>query len=136
VNVGAALKEAAQGILDPSKTARKVVKLAKAVHGNSKASSKLHHRYVIKDKETGEVQKTGISGQDLNNNGSSPRANKQVNQMNKDAGSDRFEATVEEKNIPGRKAALDSEQAATNRLANEGHKLPAQCRPRATEQNC
>ena len=56
------------------------------VHGNSKLSAKPQHGYEIYNTETGDVVKTGISGQKLNLNGTSPRANSQVNKLNKSAG--------------------------------------------------
>lgn len=103
---------------------------AKATHGNSKASTKSQHRYEIRDKTTGDVKKTGISGQGLNKDGSSPRANSQVNSLNKTEGTDKYEASVKETDIPGREAALNSEQAATNQLKADGHSLRLQCRPK------
>lgn len=99
-------------------------------HGNSKLSKKPQHRYEIRDKTTGDVKKTGISGQKLNKDGSSPRANSQVNSLNKTENTDKYEASVKETNIPGRQAALNSEQAATNRLDAEGHSLARQCKPK------
>ncbi|MDO8336419.1 MAG: RHS repeat-associated core domain-containing protein, partial [Candidatus Saccharibacteria bacterium] len=38
-------------------------KAMSGTHGNSKASTKMQHRYEISDKKTGDVAKTGISGQ-------------------------------------------------------------------------
>jgi hypothetical protein len=100
-----------------------------AVHGNAKASTIPQHRYEISDK-SGDVVKTGISGQPLNKDGTSPRANRQVNQLNKSEGEGSYSATVKESNMPGRKAALDAEQAATNRLHREGNTLRLQKRPK------
>jgi len=102
---------------------------AEEVHGNSNASTKPQHRYEIVETATGDVGKTGISGQPLNANGTSPRANSQVNALNKAAGNNKWSANILEQNIPGRAAAKASEQAATNQLAREGnslslHKLP------------
>jgi len=56
------------------------------VHGNSKLSTKPQHGYEIYNTETGDVVKTGISGQKLNLNGTSPRANSQVNKLNTSIG--------------------------------------------------
>ncbi len=66
---------------------------AKETHGNSNASEKSQHGYEIFEKKTGDVAKTGISGQELNQNGSSPRANQQVNAWNKEAGYDKYAST-------------------------------------------
>ena len=53
------------------------------VHGNSAKSTKPQHGYEIYEGDTGNVVKTGISGQKLNADGSSPRANVQVNALNR-----------------------------------------------------
>ena len=100
----------------------------RAVHGNSAASVRAQHRYEIVDAKTGEVYKTGISGQKLNKNGSSPRANQQVNQLNKNE-SGRYRADVKETGVPGRAAALEREKAATRELREKGNRLEGQCRP-------
>ena len=111
------------------KGVEKVAESAKALHGNSAASAKLQHRYEISAKATGDVKKTGISGAVLNKSGSSARANKQVNSLNKAAGSEKYAAGVRETGIPGRAAALDAERSATAQLKSEGHSLELQCRP-------
>ena len=91
-----------------------------AVHGNSLRSTKPQHRYEIYNTETGEVAKTGISGRPLNKDGTSPRANTQVNALNRQEGSGTYSARVVEKDLPGRQAALKAEQDATKRLREEG----------------
>ncbi|MYH17773.1 MAG: hypothetical protein F4132_01545 [Gemmatimonadetes bacterium] len=100
-----------------------------AIHGNSKLSTKPQHRYEIYNTETGEVVKTGISGRTLNIDGTSPRANTQVNALNRQEGSGTYSARVVETDIPGRQAALDAEKAASERLRSEGHELIEQQRP-------
>jgi URI fold toxin 2 len=75
------------------------------------------------------VKKTGISGQELNENGSSPRANSQVNSANKATGTNQLEATVKETNIPNRAAAKQAEQNATNELNAQGNSLEWQKLP-------
>lgn len=97
------------------------------VHGNSKNSLRPQHRYVLVDKD-GDVVKTGVSGQPLNQDGSSPRANRQVNAAKKAGES--LTPIVKETNLPGRTAALSAEQAATNSLAREGNTLRMQRLPR------
>ena len=99
------------------------------VHGNSLRSTKLQHRYEIYNTETGEVVKTGISGRTLNKDGTSPRANTQVNALNRQEGAGTYSARVVETNLPGRQAALDAEKAASERLRSEGYKLIEQQRP-------
>lgn len=106
-----------------------VDKASDAVHGNSKISQKLQHRYEIVDNRTGDVAKTGISGRDLNVNGTSGRANSQVNALNRAEGEGTYSARVVETNLPGRQAALDAESAATARLREAGNDLPLQRRP-------
>ena len=102
----------------------------KRVHLNSNSSKKPNHRYEIVEKANKNVGKTGISGRPLNANGTSPRANGQVNALNEAAGYDKWEAKVKNKNLAGRKAGKASEQAATNRLAKAGHTLELQTFPK------
>ena len=99
------------------------------VHGNSKNSIKAQHGYEIYNKESGDVAKTGISGRPLNNNGTSPRANTQVNALNRRAGGDIYAARVVKTNIPGRAAALEWEKMNTHLLKEQGHILWNQRRP-------
>jgi len=99
-------------------------------HGNSKNSTKPQHGYEISDTETGDVVITGISGSKLNKNGSSKRANQQVNKWNKEAGFEKYKAEVKVQDIQGRKAALDWEQANTDRLHDLGNTLNRHSRPK------
>lgn len=92
-------------------------------HGNSKSSTKPQHGYEIYEKSTGKVMKTGISGQSLNSNGTSPRANRQVNSYNKVAGYDRYGARVVISNMPGRRFALAWEKYNADRLRGLGHPM-------------
>jgi RHS repeat-associated protein len=125
--LGAGVRAISAGT-DLAKGAENVSDASRAVHGNSAASAKPQHRYEIVDTKTGGVHKTGVSGQKINQDGSSPRANRQVNQMNKsEAG--RYRADVKETGIPGRAAALEREKAATRELREQGHRLEGQCRP-------
>jgi RHS repeat-associated protein len=105
----------------------------KPPHGNSNSSKKPQHRYTIRDKRTGDVKKTGISGQPLNQNGTSPRANPQVNAANNAAGKDVFEAKVEQTNIPSRELAKQAEKSATDALNAQGHSLDWQTLPQPTQ---
>lgn len=56
------------------------------INGNSNASQKTQHGYEIVDTHNGIVAKTGISGQPLNKNDTSPRANSQANSWNNEQG--------------------------------------------------
>jgi len=103
--------------------------VAPKTHGNSKDSTKPQHRYEISGEETGDVKKTGISGEKLNDDGSSKRANKQVNKANKNPGGEKLRADVKETNIPGRAEGLKAERDATNKLSSEGNSLEMQRRP-------
>jgi len=119
-------EKAADSVL--TKSARDIV------HGNSRESTKLQHTYDIVEKDTGELHKTGISGQELNKNGSSPRANRQVNKLNKEAGFEKYEAKVTGTKIPGRETALEKEQARVDEhaAANGGVGPPGNIRPSAS----
>ncbi|MDN8588850.1 hypothetical protein B2I21_07070 [Chryseobacterium mucoviscidosis] len=61
----------------------------------------------MSEKSTGDVVKTGISGQKLNKNGTSPRANSQVNKWNKNAGTNKYEARVVKSKMRNRQQALE-----------------------------
>lgn len=111
-----------------------VGKGTKAPHGNSKASTKQQHGYEISEKATGDVSKTGISGQPLNKNGTSPRANSQVNKWNKKAGFDKYEGNVVNPNIPNRQEALDWERENAQRLWELGNSMSNHQRPRPWEE--
>ena len=110
-------------------------KIAKAqgmggvVHGNSASSTKVQHGYEIFEIETGDVVKTGISGRPLNKNLTSPRANSQVNAWNREAGFDKYNATIAKTNIPGRQAALDWEVNNAMKLWEEGNSMSKHSRP-------
>jgi hypothetical protein len=78
-------------------------------HGNSLDNENDHHLYAINDRERGGLFKYGISGQPLNEDGSSPRANSQVNLFNRVVGWSRFFAKVLLKGIAGRRKAEEIE---------------------------
>jgi RHS repeat-associated protein len=103
-------------------------------HGNSNSSTNPQHVYIIKDPTTGKLIKVGISGQDLNNNGDSPRANPQVSKLNQSnpggAG-----AVVVEPNAGTRPDAKDIEQEITDKYgARNNGDQPSNIhqRPKAT----
>ena len=104
-----------------TKVADKVSDATKKVHGNSKTSTKEQHLYMIQDAD-GNIKKVGVSGQELNKNGTSPRANSQLK--------DGDTATVLERGIPGRANVLQKEGQAVEGLRKAGHELPDQKRPK------
>jgi len=89
--VGSAIraKRAADAVgisTDVLRSGDEVVDAAKAVHGNSKMSTRAQHGYEIVDTKTGEVVKTGVSSGKLTKNGNgSYRANSQANRWNRAA---------------------------------------------------
>ncbi len=94
-------------------------------HGNSKKSKKKQHVYEILDSEKNdETAKFGISGQKLNKNGTSPRANSQVNKWNLINGFIRFFARILKKDIEGRKKALEIEEEYVREFKKEKGRLP------------
>jgi hypothetical protein len=99
------------------------------VHGNSRASTKPQHGYEIFEKSSGDVVKTGISGQPLNKNGTSARANGQVNALNRRDGAGTYDARIVVRDTPGRAAALDWERNNARRLFDEGHSMNEHRRP-------
>lgn len=78
-------------------------------HANSHENQSEHHLYEIYDTVDEDVYKYGISGELLNSDGSSPRANRQVREYNRVVGFLRFLAKVLLTGIPGRKRAEEIE---------------------------
>ena len=62
----------------------------------------------------------GISGQKLHKNGTSPRANQQVRDWNKQAKSDKYAARIVVKNVKNRRMALNWEKNWVNKRFNQG----------------
>lgn len=96
------------------------------LHGNSKLSSKPQHGYEIYDTSTNDAAKTGVSGQPLNQNGTSPRANRQVTQFNREGGN--YGARVV-KNADTRGDILKWERQNAERLRQEGNTMDKHKRP-------
>ena len=91
-------------------------------HGNSKNSTNPNHVYVIVDQD-GSLIKVGISGQALNKDGSSPRANPQVAVFNRQGVS--AHAIVIETGLT-RRDALALEQKITDKhAARNGGQMPS-----------
>jgi len=101
----------------------------RAPNGNSNTSQKMQHGYEIVDTHTGLVAKTGISGQPLNKNDTSPRANKQVNAWNNEPNNTgRYQAEIKVVFPAGpgaRVAAKEWEANNAVELRAAGHLDPA-----------
>ncbi len=93
-------------------------------HGNSKKSKRPHHLYAIEDREKKTTFKYGICGRPLNKDGSSPRANEQVNLFNRVAGWLRFFASILLKDISGRTKAEEIESAYIDEYEAKHGKKP------------
>ena len=100
------------------------------IHGNSKDSKKPQHLYEITDNEEDDTFKYGISGEELNKNGTSNRANAQVNKLNLIAGIKKFFAKILNKDIDGRATALELEkQYVQDYFDKHGHNPIGNKRP-------
>lgn len=80
------------------------------MHGNNKSSKRLHHLYQIEDNDENDIYKYGICGRPLNKDGTSKRANSQVNLFNRVVGYLRFSAKILLTNIKGRDKAEELEE--------------------------
>lgn len=83
--------------------------MPKKTHGNSKKNKNPHHLYEIVDGKDNDIFKYGISGDPLNDDGSSPRANEQVSLFNTVVNWARFFARVLLTGIAGNKKAREKE---------------------------
>lgn len=94
-------------------------------HGNSYRNEKPHLLYVIYDKETGGVDKYGITDDPLEEDGLSGRIREQLDLFNRIAGWQRFYAEVLMTGIPGRRKAREIETSHIKAFFKEhGHKPP------------
>ena len=93
-----------------SRLSKSTMKQVEGGHGNSINSKNLQHGYEITNETKGIRHKVGVSGTKLNENGTSKRANSQVNRLNKQGG-DVFKAEVKVKNVEGRNKILNWEQS-------------------------
>ena len=89
-------------------------------HGNSNQNDADHHLYEIYDEERKDNYKYGICGDPLYPDGSSPRANRQVNFLNGAVGWVRFLVNILLIGIPGRIEAkrIENEHIAAYREKN------------------
>ena len=99
-------------------------KVSDGNHGNSLDSTNPNHVYVIVDND-GNMVKVGVSGQPLNQNGTSPRANPQMNDFNNNHGMDTHAVIVE--TDLSRREALALEQKITDKhAARNGGSMPSE----------
>lgn len=103
--------------------------LGNIFRGNSASSTKPQHGYEILDK-SGDVKKVGISGSTVKPDGSSPRANTQLNSANKlRPFSDWLKAQVQKLNVQTRRQALDWEKKQAELRRAQGHSMDMHKRP-------
>jgi len=110
----------------PGKASSKVTSESK-VHGNSKQSTNMQHQYIIRSSKG--IEKVGVSGQPLNKDGTSPRANVQVNYQNKLAGYNKYWAEVIITNVPGRGQILIWEEGLSKYCKFIGEPMGLHKRP-------
>ena len=94
----------------------------KAVHGNSKLSTKAQHAYDIIEIETGRRVKTGVSGGKVTKNGKSYRAESQVRKLNKKEGYEKYKSEIvhwEPAGEGARDRILEYEKERANALRKE-----------------
>lgn len=94
------------------------------MHKNDRRNQDEHHLYEIHDRERNGLFKYGISGRPLNKDGSSPRANEQINLFNKVVGWARFFAQIILTGIKGRAKAEEIENQHINAHEKKHGKKP------------
>ncbi len=94
------------------------------VHGNSYQNKKLHHIYVIYDKQDDAIYKYGISHDAIDTDGLSARLRDQLDLFNRIAGWSRFYGEIIVQSIEGRLAARQQEQALINAYKSQFGKRP------------
>jgi len=94
-------------------------------NGNSYENEKPHHLYIIFDKETGDLDKYGISSEPIESGGLSSRIKIQLDLFNRIAGWHRFYAEILYHDIPNRIAARQIEKKFINAYIEVyGHRPP------------
>ena len=107
-------------------------------HSNFATSTRRQHTYNIVDTHTinpptgqPDIIETGISGQPMNQNGTSPRANTQMNAL--DGGptgpNSRYQPVILNQDIPDRQAVLAQELANAPAADANGNSLRIHTRP-------
>ena len=94
------------------------------MHGNSLSSTNPNHVYVIVDQD-GSMVKVGISGQPLNVNGTSPRANPQVSTFNNEYGMDTH-AVIIDKDLSRVDAKALEQKITDKHAARNGGNQPSE----------
>jgi RHS repeat-associated protein len=94
------------------------------LHGNSNNSPKPNHVYVIFDRQTGRMMKPGINGRSLNRNGTSPRANQQVNQLNR-TNPGRYDSVIVQQNVSRLDAKATEQRITDTYAARNGGDMPS-----------
>jgi URI fold toxin 2 len=80
------------------------------MHGNSKQNKGIQHLYEIRDKETDDIFKYGISGDPIGSDDLSKRIRNQLTLYNLVAGWKRYHANIIIRDIPDRITALALEE--------------------------
>ncbi|MES2701538.1 MAG: RHS repeat-associated core domain-containing protein [Bacteroidota bacterium] len=103
---------------------------SKGIHGNSKLSPKPQHLYEMSNDRTGQLLEYGLSGQELKENGTSPRVDQKIRE--KYNGNKDISGKVIEKDVPGRESGLQKEKDYVNQYKknNNGASPPNQKRPK------
>lgn len=70
----------------------------------------------------------------MNLNGTSPRANSQVNKLNSSAGRQLYDSRIVTTDMPNRLSALEWERGNSLKLWNEGNSMSLHKRPRPWEE--
>lgn len=128
---GESLKKARETV--PPTGATGAMRVADSHHGNSAESTRLQHGYIIfREDAKGEVEvaKVGISGRPLNQNGTSGRANSQVNKNNRDSDEYTYWAVVMPEMMDGRALALEWEKQTAQAIIRAGQEMPLHKQPR------
>ncbi|MCU0393921.1 MAG: hypothetical protein MUE81_22655 [Thermoflexibacter sp.] len=93
-------------------------------HGNANENDNLHHLYEIDDIQEEDIFKYGISGKPLNPDGTSARAEEQINILNKAVGFKRFISKILMTEIEGRVKAKELEQQHIDNYEKKHGKKP------------
>lgn len=93
-------------------------------HGNSNQNDKPHHLYEIVDKTDSDTVKYGISADELTSDGFSPRAERQVKNLNIFVGWLRFFSRILLIEIPGRVKAKEIEDQFIEEYTKANGKKP------------
>ena len=116
--LGAALPYAGDIAKGPkiAKGLDKISDAIKAVNGNSKASEKAQHIYGLINKETGLIEKVGISGGKITKDGEkSYRATKQLKELNKNG--EKYTQKILD-NVPAGKGAREKALSLEKKYTN------------------